>query len=114
MDDTRRENRRAPAGFWVVWLTVAIDLVGFGIVLPLLPLFAKDLGARPLAATALVASYSAAQFATAPLWGRLSDRIGRKPVLVLALVGTAGGYVVTAAANSLWLLFVGRAIDGLS
>src|SRR5207248_2699160 len=86
----------------------------FGIVLPLLPLFAKEFGAGPLVATTLVASYSAAQFAAAPLWGRLSDRVGRKPVLVCSLIGTAAGYAITASANVVWVLFAGRIIDGLT
>ena len=111
---TTREPRSTPAGFWIIWLTVAIDLIGFGIVLPLLPLFAKEFGAGPLVATTLVASYSAAQFASAPLWGRLSDRIGRKPVLVCSLLGTAIGYAITASANVVWILFAGRIIDGLT
>jgi len=111
---TTRDSRSTPPGFWVIWLTVATDLVGFGIVLPLLPLFAKEFGAGPLVATTLVASYSAAQFAAAPLWGRLSDRIGRKPVLVCSLIGTAIGYAITASANVVWVLFVGRIIDGLT
>ena len=111
---TTRAPRSTPPGFWIIWLTVATDLVGFGIVLPLLPLFAKEFGAGPLVATTLVASYSAAQFAAAPLWGRLSDRIGRKPVLVFSLIGTAIGYAVTASANVVWVLFLGRIIDGLT
>ena len=111
---TTRDPRSTPPGFWIIWLTVAIDLIGFGIVLPLLPLFAKEFGARPLVATTLVASYSAAQFATAPLWGRLSDRVGRKPVLVCSLIGTAIGYAITAGANVVWVLFAGRIIDGLT
>jgi MFS family permease len=93
---------------------VAIDLVGFGIVLPILPLYAERFGAGPWAAAAIVATFSFAQFLAAPLWGRLSDRIGRKPVLVLALCGTALGSVLTGVAGSLPLLFVGRAIDGAS
>ncbi len=111
---TTRDPRSTPAGFWIIWLTVAIDLIGFGIVLPLLPLFAKEFGAGPLVATSLVASYSAAQFAAAPLWGRLSDRVGRKPVLVCSLIGTAVGYAITASANVVWVLFAGRVIDGLT
>jgi len=111
---TTRDPRSTPAGFWIIWLTVAIDLIGFGIVLPLLPLFAKEFGAGPLVATTLVASYSAAQFAAAPLWGRLSDRVGRKPVLVCSLIGTAAGYAITAGANVVWVLFAGRIIDGLT
>lgn len=107
-------DRSTPAGFWVVWSTVALDLVGFGIVLPLLPLFADELGAGELAAAGLVAAFSAAQFAFAPLWGRLSDRIGRKPVLVMALCGSAIGSLVTGFADSLWVLYLGRLIDGAS
>jgi DHA1 family tetracycline resistance protein-like MFS transporter len=107
-------DRRTPPGYWVLWTTVAIDLVGFGIVLPILPLFAKDVGAGPVAATALVASFSLAQFLVAPLWGRLSDRIGRRPVIVASLLGTTVGYLITAGANSLWVLLLGRLIDGLS
>jgi MFS family permease len=107
-------GRRLPAGFGVLWTTVAIDLVGFGIVLPILPLYAKQFGAGPWAAAAIVATFSLAQFVAAPLWGRLSDRIGRKPVLVLALFGTAFGSLVTGLAGSLPILFLGRAIDGAS
>ncbi|MEO5841313.1 MAG: MFS transporter [Acidimicrobiales bacterium] len=113
-DSATRDPKGTPPGFWIIWLTVATDLIGFGIVLPLLPLFAKEFGAGALMATTLVASYSAAQFAAAPLWGRLSDRIGRKPVLVCSLIGTAIGYAITASANVVWVLFAGRIIDGLS
>ena len=105
---------RLPAGFGVLWTTVAIDLVGFGIVLPILPLYAKDFGADPWLATAIVATFSLAQFLAAPWWGRLSDRIGRKPVLVMALCGTAIGSLMTGLAGSLPILFLGRAIDGAS
>jgi DHA1 family tetracycline resistance protein-like MFS transporter len=107
-------RRPLPAGYGVLWTTVAIDLIGFGIVLPILPLYAEDFGARAWVATAIVATFSLAQFVAAPLWGRLSDRFGRKPVLVLALCGTAIGSLVTGFAGSLPLLFLGRAIDGAS
>jgi DHA1 family tetracycline resistance protein-like MFS transporter len=103
-----------PPGFWVVWTTVAIDLIGFGIVIPILPVYAERFGASAATATLIVATFSAAQFVFAPIWGRLSDRIGRKPVLVLALCGTAVGSLVTGLAGSLWVLFLGRAIDGAS
>jgi DHA1 family tetracycline resistance protein-like MFS transporter len=103
-----------PAGYGVLWTTVAIDLIGFGIVLPILPLYAEDFGAQAWVATMIVATFSLAQFLAAPLWGRLSDRFGRKPVLVLALCGTAIGSLVTGFAGSLPILFLGRAIDGAS
>lgn len=103
-----------PAGFGAIWSTVALDLVGFGIVLPILPLYAERFGASAFTATALVATFSAAQLVFSPVWGRVSDRIGRKPVLVLSLVGTAVGSLVTGLAGSLWVLFLGRLLDGVS
>jgi MFS transporter, DHA1 family, tetracycline resistance protein len=107
-------RRPLPRGFGPVWTAVALDLVGFGIVLPLLPLYAKDFGARAGLAAGLVASFSLAQLVAAPLWGRLSDRVGRKPVLVLALCGSAIGSLVTGLGGALPVLFLGRVIDGAS
>jgi DHA1 family tetracycline resistance protein-like MFS transporter len=101
-----------PPGFGIIWTTVAVDLVGFGMVFPLLPLYARRFGASPATIGLLVASFSAAQFALAPVWGRLSDRIGRKPVLIMSLVGTALASLATGLAGSIWLLFVARIIDG--
>lgn len=98
----------------MVWATVAMDMVGFGILLPVLPLYAEDFGASPATAAALVAVFSAAQMVAAPLWGRLSDRIGRRTVLVAALVGSCLGSLVTGLAGALWVLFVGRIVDGFS
>ncbi|MBV9662591.1 MAG: MFS transporter, partial [Actinobacteria bacterium] len=79
----------APPGFGTIWVTVALDLVGFGIVFPILPIYAHRFGADAVSATGMVAVFSAAQLLFAPVWGRLSDRIGRKPVLIVSLVGTA-------------------------
>src|ERR1700733_670440 len=107
-------GRALPPGFGVLWSTVAVDLVGFGIVVPLLPLYARRLGAGPEAVGLLLAAYSAAQLVCAPLLGRLSNRVGRKPVLILALVGTALASVLTGLASSLWLLFAARVVDGAS
>ena len=103
-----------PPGFGTIWSCVALDLVGFGIVLPILPLYAKRFGATPFTATALVATFSAAQLVFSPIWGRVSDRVGRKPVLVLSLVGTAVGSLITGFAGTLWVLFLGRLLDGIS
>jgi multidrug resistance protein len=105
---------RYPAGFWVIWTTVALDLVGFGIVVPILGRYAERFGASGLEVGLLVASFSAAQFVCSPLLGRLSDRVGRKPVLLFSLFGTAVGSFITGAAGALWVLFVGRIIDGAS
>lgn len=103
-----------PEGFGTVWTAVALDLVGFGIVLPILPLYAQRFDASPTTVGLLVASFSLAQFVFAPIWGRVSDRVGRKPVLVLSLVGTAVGSLITGLAGTLWVLFAGRIIDGIS
>ena len=103
-----------PPGFWIIWTTVALDLVGFGIVVPILGRYAERFGASGFEVGLLVASFSAAQFVCAPILGRLSDRIGRKPVLLLSLFGTAVGSFLTGAAGALWVLFAGRIIDGAS
>lgn len=103
-----------PEGFGTIWLAVALDLVGFGIVLPILPLYAERFDAGPATIGVLVASFSLAQFVFAPIWGRWSDRVGRKPVLVLSLAGTAVGSLLTGLAGSLWLLFAARILDGIS
>jgi MFS family permease len=91
-----------------------MDMVGFGIMLPVLPLYAEDFGASPAMAAAVIAVFSAAQMVAAPLWGRLSDRIGRKPVLIAALIGSSIGSLVTGLAGVLWILFLGRVLDGAS
>jgi MFS family permease len=95
-------------------VAVAIDLVGFGIVLPILPLYARRFHTTPLQATLLVAAFSAASFVCSPLWGRVSDRFGRKPVLLVSLAGTALGSLLTGLAGGLTLLMIGRVIDGAS
>jgi multidrug resistance protein len=103
-----------PQGFTTIWITVALDLVGFGIVVPILGRYAERYGASGLEVGLLFASFSLAQLVFAPLLGRLSDRIGRKPVIMISLLGTAVGSFVTGAAGALWVLFVGRILDGAS
>lgn len=109
-----QERQPFPKGFWVIWTTVALDLIGFGIVVPILGVYAKNFGATGFAVGFLFATFSLAQFVFSPLLGRLSDRIGRKPVIVISLIGTAIGSFVTGAAGALWVLFLGRVIDGAS
>jgi len=109
-----RGERGYPEGFGTIWGAVALDLVGFGIVLPILPIYAERYDASPLTIGLLVASFSLAQFVFSPVWGRVSDRVGRKPILVLSLAGTAVGSLVTGLAGTLWLLFLGRVVDGVS
>lgn len=114
MSRSRRSRRPLPPGFGVIWTTVALDLVGFGILFPVLARYAEEFGASPTTAGALVASFSIAQLLCAPLWGRVSDRFGRKPVLIASLLGTAAGSLLTGLATGLFLLFLGRIIDGIS
>jgi DHA1 family tetracycline resistance protein-like MFS transporter len=100
----------------VVFLTVFLDLIGFGIVLPLLPLYAQEFGASGFLIGAIQASFSAMQFIFAPLWGRLSDRIGRRPVLLVSTAGSAISYAVFAVGSglsgqsALWVLLGSRAL----
>ena len=109
-DKQARRGGRSPLLF--IFLTVFIDLLGFGIVIPLLPTYSNAYGASVPLVGILMASFSAMQFVFAPMWGRLSDRIGRRPVLIGGLVGTAGAYVLFAFAHSLPLLFASRLLAG--
>lgn len=110
----RRERQPLPPGFGTIWTSVAIDLVGWGIVLPILPLYGERFTRSPVTLGVLVASFSVMQLLFAPVWGRVSDRHGRRPVLVISLFGTALGSLVMGLAPSLWVLFLGRIIDGIS
>lgn len=96
----------------VLIATAAIDMIGFAMVLPLLPFYALRLQASPEMIGLLIASYSVAQLATAPLWGRVSDRYGRRPALLAGLIASAIAYLVFAFAGSVWLLFASRVIQG--
>ena len=93
-------------------LPVFVDLIGFGIVLPLQPFYAQAYGASPGTVTLVAASYTAMQFVFAPLWGRLSDRVGRKPVLLATSAGACIGYLALAHTDSLLGLFLARAFGG--
>ena len=105
-------NRRSP--LYLIFLTVFIDLVGFGIVIPVLPLYAKHFGATEMMNGWLVGIYSAMQFVAGPLLGKLSDRVGRRPVLLVSLLGTSVGFFIMGGAQSLLWLFIARIIDGIS
>lgn len=94
-------------------LIVIIDLIGFGLVIPLLPFYAERFNATPDVVTLVLAIYSLAQLISAPLWGHLSDRVGRRPVLLISLAGVSLSYVWLASAESLWTLFAARALCGL-
>ncbi len=98
----------------IIFLIVFIDLVGFGIVIPILPLYGERFQSSGLTLGLLMASYSAMQFLFAPILGRLSDRVGRRPVLLISLVGSVIGYLLFGFAGSMAVLFVSRIIDGIS
>lgn len=97
----------------IVFLTVFIDLIGFGIVLPLLPFYATALGASPLEVGLIIGSFSAMKFLFSPVWGSLSDRIGRRPPLVIGLLGSAASYLIFALAGSLPVLLLSRVVGGV-
>jgi DHA1 family tetracycline resistance protein-like MFS transporter len=100
----------------IIFVTVFIDLVGFGIVIPILPYYANipPFNATPRDIGFLVASYSLMQFFFSPILGRLSDRYGRRPVLFISILGSAVGYFVIGFANTLFLVFLGRIISGIT
>ena len=91
-----------------------LDLIGFGMVIPLLPLYAKRFNASPIQIGFLTAVYTLMQLIFAPAWGRLSDRIGRRPVIMASLAGSALASLAFGLAGALWVLFLARAIDGIS
>lgn len=97
-----------------IFLTVFVDVLGLTLVLPLLPFYAEHFGATPLVVGLLAASYAVCQLVSGPVLGRISDRAGRKPTLLASQVGTFIGFLVLGSANSLWMLFLGRIIDGLT
>ena len=97
-----------------VFSIVLIDLLGLTIIIPLLPLYAASFGANAFTIGLLGATYPVMQFIGAPFLGRLSDRYGRKPILLISQLGTFIGFLVLGVANSFWLLFLSRVIDGLS
>ena len=106
-------QRKASIG--ILFLTVFLDLLGFGMVLPLMPLYASDprFLASPTEIGWLMAIYSLMQFFFAPFWGKLSDRIGRRPVLIFGLFGSSLSYLVYGLAQSLLVLFIARGIAGI-
>ena len=105
-------TRRSP--LVVIFVTVFIDLVGFGIVIPILPLYAERFGASPVVIGCLLGVYSLMQAIFAPILGKLSDRVGRRPVLLFSILGTAIGFLIMGVARALPLLFLARIIDGIT
>lgn len=107
-DGSREQLRRLS----VLIAASGIDMIGFAMVFPLLPLYARDLQATPEEIGVLLAAYSVAQLLMAPIWGRVSDRYGRRPALLIGLTAAAAAYLVFAFADSFWLLLLSRLVQG--
>ncbi len=99
---------------FVIFITIFVNLVGFGIIIPLLPFYAETFGASPMLIGLLFASFSLSQLVASPVLGDLSDRWGRRPVLIFSLLGTVVSFTMLAVAHSLAMLFAARIVDGLS
>src|SRR5438094_267946 len=97
-----------------IFLIVLVDVLGLTIILPLLPFYAESLGAPPAVVGMLVSAYAACQLIAGPPLGHLSDRVGRRPVLLVSQIGTCAGFLILASATSLWMVFLARVIDGLT
>ncbi|MBZ5610475.1 MAG: MFS transporter [Acidobacteriia bacterium] len=97
-----------------IFLIVSVDVLGLTIILPLLPFYAEKMGASPAVVGLLVSTYAFCQLIAGPMLGRMSDRTGRRPLLLVSQVGTFIGFLILAYANALWLVFLARVIDGLT
>src|SRR5262245_19478739 len=95
-----------------VFLIVLVDVFGLTLVIPLLAIYAETFSASPLQATMLVSVFAACQLFSGPVIGHISDRVGRKPMLLISQVGTFIGFIVLARAQALWMLYVARVLDG--
>lgn len=98
----------------IIFAVVFVNVLGFGLILPLLPYYATRFGASPLMIGLLTASYPAAQIIGSPILGRMSDRFGRRPILMVSIAGTAVSFLILGSAAALWMLFAGRVLDGLT
>ncbi len=96
-----------------LFLIVLVDLIGFGLYIPLLPFFAEHYNATPFVVGLMMAMFSFTQFISAPFWGRASDRIGRRPILIIGMAGSVVSYIWLGFADTLWMLFAARALNGL-
>ncbi len=97
----------------ILFLSALIDTIGFGIIIPLVPFYASKFEASPTVVTLLFSIYALMQFIFAPLWGMMSERFGRRPMLLLSLIGSSFAYAWLSCASSLWVLFACRALEGV-
>src|SRR5690625_1277363 len=97
----------------ILFIVMFLVMVGFGIIIPVLPFYAEQLGASPFQLGLLMAVYSLMQLLFAPMWGRISDRIGRKPVMMIGILGLALSFFLMAVSSALPMLFIARIIGGL-
>src|SRR6185312_1090175 len=97
----------------VIFLTVFVDLVGFGIIIPLSPYLARQYGASAFEIGLMMAAYSLMQFIFSPFWGALSDRHGRRPILLMSIFATSLCHLLFYFSTTFWMLFVSRALAGL-
>jgi len=97
----------------ILFIIMFLVMVGFGIIIPVLPFYAEELGASPTELGLLMAVYSLMQFLFAPMWGRISDRIGRKPVILIGIFGLSLSFFMMALSSQLWMLFIARFIGGI-
>jgi DHA1 family tetracycline resistance protein-like MFS transporter len=104
--------KRSP--LFSIFLIVLVDVLGLTIILPLLPFYAESFGATPAVVGMLVSAYAICQLIAGPPLGHLSDRVGRRPVLLVSQIGTCAGFLILASATSLWMVFLARVIDGLT
>ena len=104
-----KTKRSLPILFAVMFLV----MVGFGIIIPVLPFYAENIGASPTQLGFLMAVYSLMQLLFAPIWGRISDVIGRKPVIIIGILGLSLSFYLMGVSTSLWMLFVARIIGGI-
>lgn len=98
----------------IIFVTIFIDLLGFGMVIPLLPFYAQEFKATPLDIGFLVSAYSWMQFIFAPILGSLSDKYGRRPILFLSILGSGVGYLMIGLAGALWVIYAGRILGGIT
>jgi MFS family permease len=110
--DSAARVRRSP--LLPIFLVVLVDVLGFTIVYPLLPFYAEKFGASPLIATTLVSVYALCSLLSTPVIGRLSDQFGRRRLLLISQAGTCAGFVVLGFSEALWMVFLGRILDGIT